>query len=134
MAHHALALQLAERRQRLVDNFLQSALHVALELNIVNIDEVNVVNAQALHALVDAAGDALGRIVPGVAAVLSVAANFCAEEVFLAGNAPQRLSQHLLGLVVAIVGADVDEVDASLDGSLHGLDALVEFCVVEHAA
>ena len=86
MAHHAFVAQLHQCRQRLVGHFLQTARQCCLKLDVVNIDEVDVVDAQSLHALIDAARDTLGRIVPHVDAILSIASHLCGEVVLVAWN------------------------------------------------
>jgi hypothetical protein len=40
------------------------------------------------------------------------------------GSLAQGLAQDLLGPEVAVVGGDVDEVDAAFNGGEHGLDAV----------
>ena len=47
-------------RQCLVDYLLQTTFHASLELNVVDVDDVNVVNMQALQTLIDALLGALG--------------------------------------------------------------------------
>ena len=110
------------------------AVACCLELDVVHVDEVDMVDAQTLHALVDAVGDALGRVVPRVDAVLAVASHLCAQVVLVARNIFQCLAQHRLGLVVAVVGTDVDEVDAALDGGLYCFKALFLVGLAKHAA
>ena len=45
MAHNALVAQFEESGQRLVDHLLQSARQGSLELDVVNVDQVDVVDA-----------------------------------------------------------------------------------------
>ena len=132
--HDALVLQLEEGRQCLVHHQLQTAGQCCLELNVVYVNQVNMVDAQTLHALIDAVGDALGGVVPGVDAVLAVASHFGAQVVFVAWNVLQRLAQYRLGLVVSVVGAHVDKVNATLDGSFDSLATVLQVSLAKHAA
>ena len=133
MAHHALLLQLHQRRQRLVDNQLQPALAVALELDVVHVDQVDIVDVQALHALIHAVGHTLGRIVPRVDAVMAIAPHLRREIILVAGDALQRLAQHGLCLKVAVIGRHIDKVHTILHCRIHGLDTLFLADAVEHA-
>ena len=56
VTHHTLLLQFHERGECLVDDQLQSALAVALKLDVVHVDQIDVVHVQPLHALVNAVG------------------------------------------------------------------------------
>ena len=99
-----------------------------------NIDEVDIVDAQSLHALIDAAGDTLSRIVPHVNTILAIAAHLRGEVVLVAWNLTQCLTQHLLGLQMAIVGRHIDEVNAIIYGYMHGTNAFFFADAMEHAA
>ena len=99
-----------------------------------HVDEVDVIHVQSFHALIDALRGALARVVPCVHAVLAVASHFRAEEILVSWDALERQTQHGLSLVVTVVGTYVDEVDASLDGSFHRLNAFGLLRGVEHAA
>ena len=60
VTHHTFLLQFHQSGQCLVDDQLQSTLAVALELDVVHVDQVDIVDIQAFHTLVDAVGDATG--------------------------------------------------------------------------
>ena len=60
VTHHTFLLQFHQSGQCLVDDQLQSTLAVALELDVVHIDQVDIVDVQTFHTLVDAVGDATG--------------------------------------------------------------------------
>ena len=134
VAYHPLVAQLKQRRQCLVHHLLQSARQCCLELYVVDVYQVDVVNAQPLHALVDAVGHPLGRVVPGVHAVLAIASHLGAQVVFVTRYIPQCLAQHRLGLVVAVVGTHVDEVNTTLDGCFHSLETLFLVGLTKDAA
>ena len=113
---------------------LEPTFEVALELDVVNVDEVDKVHIQTLHALIDTFCDALGRVVPGVHAVLTVAAHLGREIILIAWNLLQGLAQYHLGLKVTVVGRDIDEVDTIVDGCVYGTDTFFLTDTVEHAA
>ena len=134
VAHNAFIAQLHKCRQCLVDHLLQTARQSSLKLYVVHIDEVDIVDAQSLHALIDAAGDTLSRIVPHVDTILAIAAHLRGEVVLVTWNLVQRLTQHLLGLQMAIVGRHIDEVNTIIYGHVHGTNAFFFTDAVEHAA
>ena len=130
--HHTLTFQFVQGRQRLVDHLLQATLHAPLELDVVDVDDVDVVDVQALQALVDTLLGTSGGIVPRVDTVLAVASYLGGEKELVAGDVLQGLAQYRLGLVVTVVWGYVDDVDTSIDGSKHGVDASVLVERMEH--
>ena len=71
MADNPLFAQLTECGERLIANKAE-----VRELDIVDIDEINMVNIQAVHTLIHAFDSAFCRVVPNVHAVLAIAADF----------------------------------------------------------
>ncbi|CCY64554.1 unknown [Prevotella sp. CAG:1124] len=129
MSHHSLVAQRDERGERFVDDLVEVG-----ELDVVYVDKVDVVNVQPFHAFVHAVGYALGRIVPGVDAVLAVTPYLRGQVVLVPRYFLEGFPEHCLGLVVAVVGRYVDEVYAVVDGSVHGTYAFRLAYVVEYAA
>ena len=132
--HHALFAKLHQCGQCLVYYQLQSALHIALKLYVVYVYQVDVVHVQSLHTLVHALLSALGAVVPGVNAVVSVSAHLGRQIVFLMWYVLKRLAQHGLGLKVSIVGRHVDEVDTIVNCRVYSLYSLFFADAVEHSA
>ena len=74
--HNAFVAQLYQCGQSLVNYQLQSAIHIALELNVVYVYQVYVVNVQSLHTLVNALLSAFSAVVPCVNTIVPVSAYF----------------------------------------------------------
>ena len=134
MTHDALLLQFHECRQCLVHHLLQSALHRSLKLDVVYIDEVDIVDVEALHALVHTLCGTFAGVVPRVHAILAIAPHFRTQKILVSWNPQQSLAQHRLSLVVAVVRTHVNKVDTALDGCFHSLDALSLLRGMKHAA
>ena len=132
MAYHTFPFQFNQSGQGLVADLLQTTLHASLEFNVVDVDQVDIVYVQALHALIHTLCGPFGAVVPGVHTVLPVASHFRGEVIFVTGDFLQGLAQHRLCLQVSIVGRHVDEVDAVIHGHMHGTDALFLMDAVEH--
>ena len=92
MTYDTFLLQSHEGGQRLVAYLLQTSLQTSLKLDVVHIDQVDIVDIQSLHTLIDAVRDALGTVVPGVHAVFAVATYLCGEEILVARNLLQSLA------------------------------------------
>lgn len=107
MLHHSFLAELHQCGQSLVDNLIEVG-----KLNIVNINQVDVVNVETLHALVDTVGYALGRIVPGVDAVLAVASHLCRKIISVTLYFLQGFSQYHLGLVMTVIWRYVYKVNS----------------------
>ncbi len=86
------------------------------ELDVVGLQEVDVVGLQAGERLVDAGGDAGGGEVEPVGAV---AAALGGEDYILA-QADEGLAETRFGEGEAVVGRDIEVVDAALDGEMDG--------------
>ena len=81
MAYYALVAEFNKCRQGLIDHLLQSARQICLEFDVVNVDQVNKLNAQSLHAFIDTVCDTTSRIVPCIHAILSISSHLRAQEV-----------------------------------------------------
>ena len=123
MLHDAFTLQLMQGRQRLVNHLLQTAFHTSLELDVVDVDNVDIVNVQALQALINALFGTLGRIVPRVNSIFAITSHLGREVELVARDVLEGLSQYGLCLVVSIVGRYVDDVDTCIDSRKNGVDA-----------
>ena len=132
VAHHTFLLQFHQSRQCLVYYQLQSTLAVALKLNVVYIDQVDIIDVQTFHTLVDTVSHAFGRVIPQVHAILTIASHLRREVIFVAGNAFQGLAQHRLSLIMAIVGRHIDEIHTVLHRRIDSLDTLFLTDAVEH--
>ena len=114
----ALLLELPERRQGLVDD-----LRHLDELDVVAEDDVEVVDPHPVEADVDALDDPPGREVE-VGGV--VAAELGAEEVRVAGDAPEGRAEQALAQPPAVEGRGVDEVHAEVERDPDRPDRLVQ--------
>ena len=130
MPDDALFAQRHEGGERLAADLVQ-----VCKFDVVDVDQVDIIDPQPLHALIDAFAGPLRRIVPAVAGlVAAVAADFRGEDELLPRELPQGLAEDLFGPEVAVVGGDVDEVDAAFDGGENGPDAVFLPQGVEDAA
>ena len=75
VAYYAFFTQFHQCRQCLINHLLQAAGEGSLELYVMYVDKVNMINVEALHALIDALSGTLGAVIPGVHAILAVAAH-----------------------------------------------------------
>ena len=100
VSHDTLFAQLHEGGERLLAHLVQ-----VRELDVVDVDEVDAVHPQPLHALEHAVAGPLRGIVPAVAPlVAAVAADFRGEDILLARDLPQRFAEDLLRAEIAVVG------------------------------
>ena len=132
MLHDTLFLQFVQGRQRLVDHLLQTTLHTSLKFDVMDVDDVDIVDVQAFQTLIHALLGTTGRVVPRVMSILAIASNLRRQEELVTGYVLQSLAQHNLGLVVAVVGRHVYNVDTSIHRSKYGVDASVLIERVEY--
>ncbi len=92
------------------------------EFDVVALDDVDVGDAEACEAFVDAGGDAGGGEVE-VFGFGAVAADFGGEDVAVAFNALEGFAEEGFGFGESVVGGAVDEVDSEVEGSVDGADA-----------
>ena len=128
MSDHALLPELHQGGQGLAYHLVQ-----VRELYVVDIDEVDVVDIQPFHALVYALGRPPGGIVPGVHSVLPVTAHLGRKHERIPRELLEGLAEHGLGLVVAVIGRYVDEVQSVLDCGEHSPERLVLPYGAEHS-
>ena len=109
----ALALQLAHGGQGFVDDLVGGT-----ELGVVDLQEIDVVGLEAAEGVLDTLGDGGGG---EVELVDTVAAALGGEDhaVAMAGEA---FAQARFGEREAVVRRDVEEVDAAIDGVVHGVN------------
>jgi len=128
VADDALLFQAEQGWQGFIEDLV-----VVGELDVVALDQVDVIDAEALQAVLDAAlGGTTGVIV--VAAWLGVAADLGGEQVGIAWHAFQRAAEAEFGEGLAIGWGDVDEVHAAFERGLNGGDAVVERDLAEDGA
>ena len=99
-----------------------------------DIDKVDVVDIESLHAFVHAFLRTLCRIIPCVHSVLAVAAHLGRNVVFVPRNVLQSLSKHGFSLKMAIIRRHINEVDSILHGCEDGLDGLILLYAAEDAS
>ena len=107
----ALGLDFAHGGDGLFDDLAGVA-----ELDVVGLEEIDVIGAQAGERLVDGGGDAGGGEVELVGAV---AAALGGEDYILA-KADEGFAETRFGEGEAVVGGDIEVVDAALDGEMDG--------------
>ena len=129
MLDDAFLAQAYKRGERLAGHLVE-----VRELDVMDIDQVDIVDVQTIHALVHAAGHTFGGIVPGVVPVLAIAAHFRGQEKLVPRDVLQGFPEDGFGFVIAVIRGYVDEVDAGVDGCENGIDALRLLEIVEDAA
>jgi hypothetical protein len=92
------------------------------KFDVVALDQVDVVHPEPGETLVHAAGHASGG---EVERVIAVSADLGGQHVPVAVNTTQRFAEHGLGVVEPVVGGDVEEGDARVQGCVHRVDALL---------
>ena len=132
--HYAQFAELHQYRQCLVHHFLESSRKSGLKFYVVHVDEVDMVNVEALHALIDTFLCPACGIVPGVYTVFSISSYFRTEKILVTRNVLQCLAKHGLCFVVAIIRTDIDEIDAAFNGCLNCFYAVVQIGSSEYAA
>ena len=134
VAHQSLVFQFHQCGQGLLCHLLQSSGQRGLELDVVDVYQVDVLHTQSLHTLAYAFLCPLAAVVPRVHAILAVAPHLGGEDVLVARNLSQSLSQHRLGLVVSVVRRNVDEVHTALNSRKHGLYGPTLVDIMKHAS
>jgi hypothetical protein len=114
--HQACLLHRPQRGNGLVRYLPHGA-----ELDVVALDQVDVVDAESLHAVAHAAGDALGGEVEDIVAV---PANLGGQHVTGPIDAARRLARHGLGSGQPVIRRDVEDVDPGVEGGVHGGDTV----------
>ena len=128
VADDALLFQAEQGRQGFVEDLV-----VVGELDVVALDQVDVIDAEALQAVLDAALGGRTRVIV-VAARFGVAADLRGEQVRVARHAFQRAAEAEFRESLAVGGRDVDEVHAALERGLDGGDAVIERDLSEDGA
>ena len=92
------------------------------------------IDVETFHRLIDTLLGTLGRIVPGVDAILSVAPHLGRKIILATRNILESLAKHRLSLVMAIIGADIDEVHAQFDSREDSFQGIGLLDAMEHTA
>ena len=88
-----------------------------------DLDEIDVVNADTGEALVNAAGDTRRREIE-VRDSPAVARDFGGEDIAIAGNGSEGLAEDCFGFGGPIIRSGIDQVDAVIEGHVDRADAL----------
>ncbi len=123
--HLPACWRLAHRGDRLLDD-----LPAVAELDVVGLEQVHVVSPQPPQRFFNAGRDALGGKVEGVHVVPPA----LGREKHLVPPALQRRPQTLLRQRPAVVGRDVEVVDALIDGAVDCADAFGDVRLAELVA
>jgi len=115
LTHHV-----AERGDRLVNDLRDRSV-----FNVVTEDDVNVVHAEPLQALIDALPDAVGREVEVLGAV-AVPADLRGQDVAVARNFPKATAEDCLGASTSVIWRRIKIIDPDIERALQTI-AAVEF-------
>src|SRR5574344_20991 len=129
MLNNALISELAKCWKGLVDNLIEVG-----KLYIVYVDDVNIVDAQSIHALEYTLTGTGSGVVPCVDAIHSVTSHLSREVIFVTVYLTQCLAKYCLCLVVTVVWGYIDEIDAIVDSSEDCIDSLILIYIVENSA
>ena len=103
------------------------------KLNVVALDEIEVINSEALEAVLYTPFRALAGVVI-IATGLAIAANFSSQIITVTGNPLERPAQIELSESPPVGGRDIDQVNAAVDGRMDRFDAIVESDIVENGS
>ena len=115
----SLTLRLAQGRDCFPDNLVDVA-----ELHVMDLNKVEVVDAEPLQTFFDAARDACGGKIE-ITDLGTEPGNLRRQQVTVAGHPLEGLTKNSLSLGGAVVGCRVDEVDSVIEGGVNGTDAIL---------
>ena len=119
----ALPAQLVQSRERFTNDAPDRSV-----LEVVALQQVDAVDAEAAQAALEASDDALSR---EVEVRVAVAADLGRDRIPAARHSGERSPEHLLS--AAVVRSDIEEIDALVQGEAHREHTLVLVGAPEHA-
>src|SRR5574344_403831 len=80
------------------------------KFNIMYINQVNIIDIQTFHTLINALFGTFTGIIPSILTVFSISAYFSRKIIFVSWYLFKGFSQYRLGLIMTIIGRDIDKV------------------------
>src|SRR5574344_1445703 len=103
------------------------------KFNIMYINQVNIIDVQTFHALVNALFGAFTRIIPCILTVFSISAYFSRKIIFVSWYLFQGLSQYCLGLIMAIIGRNINKIYSIVYCCKNSLFSLIFINLMENS-